>query len=551
MPGNSYYVDVRHEGLNTYRRFSGRDSYVVQQRAAAQLAAWNDKWANIESKKSVLRSKEQKKEDAAKRTKEAEEAVESIENTLVDSLEHSTVINWTALRDVSKFEKQRPVGPTKRAYPAEPQVSLAKYQPVLGFLDRIFSSKKQAKISAARIVFENDVANWRDTRRTIDIENANVKLEYERQIALWDMEDQAHGKQKAAKNTALDAQLAAYLAKQDEAIADYCDTVLSNSDYPDAFPKSWRLDYNAETRMLVVEYSLPNIDALPRLKEVKYSISKDEFTEEFLKDSILEKIYDDLLYQITLRSLHEIFAADSIDAIEAIVFNGWVKAIDKATGQETNGCILSVQVKKPEFSEINLSRANPKACFKKLKGVGSSSLVALVPIRPILQLDTEDERFVPSHEAMAGIDESVNLAAMQWEEFEYLIRQLFESEYSTAGSEVKITRASHDGGVDAVIFDPDPLHGGKSIIQAKRYTNTVGVSAVRDLYGTVMNEGANKGILVTTADFGPDAYEFAKDKPLVLISGNNLLHLLEKHGHKAKIDLKEAKQILQDAGREK
>ena len=66
-----------------------------------------------------------------------------------------------------------------------------------------------------------------------------------------------------------------------------------------------------------------------------------------------------------------------------------------------------------------------------------------------------------------------------------------------------------------------------------------------------MNEGANKGILVTTADFGPDAYEFVKDKPLVLISGNNLLHLLEKHGHKAKIDLKEAKQILQDASREK
>ena len=82
------------------------------------------------------------------------------------------------------------------------------------------------------------------------------------------------------------------------------------------------------------------------------------------------------------------------------------------------------------------------------------------------------------------------------------------------------------------------------MIQAKRYTNTVGVSSVRDLYGTVLNEGASKGILVTTADYGPDAYEFAKGKPLVLLSGANLLHLLEKHGHKAKIDLKEAKRIL-------
>ena len=103
--------------------------------------------------------------------------------------------------------------------------------------------------------------------------------------------------------------------------------------------------------------------------------------------------------------------------------------------------------------------------------------------------------------------------------------------------------ASRDGGVDAVAFDPDPIRGGKIVIQAKRYTNVVGVSAVRDLYGTVMNEGATKGILVTTSNYGNDAYEFAKGKPLTLMNGANLLFLLEKHGHKAKIDLKEAKKL--------
>ncbi|HEY1464738.1 MAG TPA: restriction endonuclease, partial [Terriglobales bacterium] len=96
---------------------------------------------------------------------------------------------------------------------------------------------------------------------------------------------------------------------------------------------------------------------------------------------------------------------------------------------------------------------------------------------------------------------------------------------------------------DAIAFDPDPIRGGKIVIQAKRYTNPVGVSAVRDLFGTVHNEGATKGILVTTSDYGPDAYEFAKGKPLTLLSGSELLYLLEKHGHRAKIDLAEAKRI--------
>ena len=89
---------------------------------------------------------------------------------------------------------------------------------------------------------------------------------------------------------------------------------------------------------------------------------------------------------------------------------------------------------------------------------------------------------------------------------------------------------------------PDPIRGGKIVIQAKRYTNVVGVSAVRDLYGTVMNEGATKGILVTTSNYGNDAYKFAQGKPLTLMNGANLLYLLERHGYKAKIDLKEARQ---------
>ena len=130
---------------------------------------------------------------------------------------------------------------------------------------------------------------------------------------------------------------------------------------------------------------------------------------------------------------------------------------------------------------------------------------------------------------------------MDWLDFENLIRELFEKEFSKGDGEVKITQASRDGGVDTIAFDPDPIRGGKLVIQAKRYTNTVGVSAVRDLYGTVHNQGANKGILVTTSDFGPDAYSFAKDKPFTLLSGGELLYLLAKHGHRAKIDLPEAK----------
>ena len=196
-----------------------------------------------------------------------------------------------------------------------------------------------------------------------------------------------------------------------------------------------------------------------------------------------------------------------------------------------------------ELLKINLREVDAKTCFRSLKGVASPQISSLTPVRPIINVDRSDKRFVNSHDVIDGMGSGANIAAIGWEEFEHLIRQLFEKEFSVAGGEVKVTQASRDGGVDAIAFDPDPIRGGKIVIQAKRYTNTVDVSAVRDLYGTVMAEGATKGIIVTTSGFGPDAHRFAKGKPLTLLDGNNLLYLLAKHGTTARIDLAEAKKL--------
>ena len=185
-----------------------------------------------------------------------------------------------------------------------------------------------------------------------------------------------------------------------------------------------------------------------------------------------------------------------------------------------------------------------KACFKYLKGVCASKIYNTTPITPILTFNKKDRRFVDNKDV--SVNQGTNLAAMHWEEFEHLVRELFEMEFEKNGGEVRVTQASRDGGVDAIIFDPDPLRGGKIVVQAKRYTNTVGVSAVRDLYGTVINEGANTGILITTSDYGHDSYEFAKNKPLKLLNGGHLLALLRKNGRNAHINIEEAKRLMKN-----
>jgi restriction system protein len=566
-------IEVRHGGLNKYRHIRGSDRYVVEQKAAAQEQAWDQIWKKKREREAAIRSKEEKNELAIIKTNEAQKALDDLDNTLKHTLSVDDAIDWSSLLDKKKFSKSKPKKPKSIPkpskprlikIPAEPEKTNQKYCAKLGLLDKVFSSRRIRKENEAENSYLADYNSWVEAKKKAESDNSHIKLKYSKSlearementeielefansIKLWEMEKANYEQKQQSNNNKIKAKKEEYFNKEEGAVFDYCEMVLSNSFYPDYFPQEWDIEFQKETQIIIVDYSLPDIESIPTLKNVKYVMSRDELSETHLSTAALNKLYDSLLYKIALRTIHELYEADAADALKSIVFNGWVDSVDKATGQNVNSCIMSLQALKEDFLSINLEKVDPKESFKQLKGVGSSKLHGLSPVAPIININKEDRRFVSSYAVADDLGDTSNLAAMDWQDFENLIREVFEKEFVSSGGEVKITQASRDGGVDAIAFDPDPIRGGKIVIQAKRYTNVVGVSAVRDLYGTTLNEGATKGILVTTADYGPDAYEFAKGKPLTLLNGGNLLHLLDKHGHKAKIDLKEAKKILSE-----
>ncbi len=552
-PYATYQIEIRHDGLHKYRLIKGTDRYVVEEKAAAQKRAWDEMWEKKQAAESArqdrqraVEEKEEKKALAAERTTEAQDALDEIERTLLHTLEIDDRIAWDSLLDRKPFPRTLPPEPKWHPFPKEPAQSDREFAPIRKWYHAVFTNLRQKAESEAKKRFAIAHEAWRREIPRVDAKNKQLEDDFNRNAEQWQKEKEQYEQEQAGRNGQVLEKKKAYFDRNPQAIVEYCDMVLSNSQYPDTFPHEWNLDYLEEAKTIVVDYFLPSPDEVPTLREVKYVVAKDEFVELQLQEAALNKMYDSLLYKIALRTIHELYESDQVEAVAAVVFNGWVRSIDKGTGKPITVCVLSVQAPRDEFQTIDLRHVDAKVCFKTLKGVGSSKLHGLSPIAPILQLSKEDKRFVSSYSVVGDVDQSTNLAAMAWEDFEHLIREVFETEFSQNGGEVKITQASRDGGVDAVAFDPDPIRGGKIVIQAKRYTNTVGVSAVRDLYGTVVNEGATKGILVTTADYGPDAYGFAKGKPLTLLSGANLLHLLEKHGHKATIDLKAAKQILAD-----
>ena len=114
------------------------------------------------------------------------------------------------------------------------------------------------------------------------------------------------------------------------------------------------------------------------------------------------------------------------------------------------------------------------------------------------------------------LDEAQQLSPSDFEE--YVAQRIFARQ----GYRVHNTPDVKDGGVDIAVTDH---HGHLIIVQCKRYRNTVGSATVRELYGTMIHEGAAHAFLVTTGRISKDAREWARNKPIFLMDGRLLARL--------------------------
>ncbi|MEZ4670187.1 MAG: restriction endonuclease [Anaerolineae bacterium] len=103
-------------------------------------------------------------------------------------------------------------------------------------------------------------------------------------------------------------------------------------------------------------------------------------------------------------------------------------------------------------------------------------------------------------------------------EFEDMIVEL----YQTAGHVARRIGKAGDHGVDIEVTSKS---GEKWVEHCKRWRGSVGEPIVRDFYGVVQHEKADKGIIFTTGKFSSPAYNWARGKPLNLYDGAKLVEL--------------------------
>ncbi|MGC9217385.1 restriction endonuclease [Acidithiobacillus sp.] len=93
------------------------------------------------------------------------------------------------------------------------------------------------------------------------------------------------------------------------------------------------------------------------------------------------------------------------------------------------------------------------------------------------------------------------------------------------GYKVLVTPESGDFGADLVVTD---VHGERAVVQAKRYTGTVGIKAVQEVVGAKAHYKATQAFCITNSDFTPAARTLAKSNDVALLSRKDLIKLIHK-----------------------
>ncbi|MFJ4269514.1 restriction endonuclease [Streptomyces coelicoflavus] len=316
--------------------------------------------------------------------------------------------------------------------------------------------------------------------------------------------------------------------REPDAVTEYFSAALYTSTaWPEGFPRRVAMAYDPAARQLVLDWELPPADVVPQSKYVRYMYAADQYKETPRPVGQRRALYKEVVAQCMLLVLHELFAADEPGALESVALNGFVDGHDPTTGRPDRIFLATVMAERSSFRELHLAQVDAESCLADaLRGQLSARPDQLVAIRPGRRPEEAGHR-VATH----GDDEEPDLYEMDPIAFEGLVAELFEA----MGMRAVTTQRSNDGGVDVHALDPTPIRGGQIVVQVKRYRNTVPPTAVRDLYGTVQDAGANKGVLVTTSGFGPGSHTFANGKPLELISGTELVDLLRRHGLRGRL----------------
>ena len=130
-------------------------------------------------------------------------------------------------------------------------------------------------------------------------------------------------------------------------------------------------------------------------------------------------------------------------------------------------------------------------------------------------LDTLKEEEEKNRLLDSGILEVDEMTGKEFENFLYV-------HFINFGYSVNLTQDSQDYGADLILYKD----GSKTVVQAKRSKNPVGIKAVQEVAGAVRHYKGNKGIVITNNRFTENAYNLVESNDIELWDRKRLVEFI-------------------------
>ena len=388
-----------------------------------------------------------------------------------------------------------------------------------------------AGLFGGKVRYEHRLAAARNAFERAEIDYASAEVERQKRIheqtAHYEAAFLAHQNEVARHNGQI-TQLAAGVRNRDrESVQYYLELALSGTLLPEDVPHAVEVAYSPRGEQAVVRFELPLVDVVPTAESYTYVATTATLREKKRTAARVEQLYRSVVSQMTLLYLRDLFESDP--ELENVELGGHVHFINPATGHREYPCLISLAVDRAKYVGLYLRDVQPDVCLRNLNALVSRHPHQVEAVIPVRDFDLARYSFDESVDVVASLDSRPDLTQMTPTEFEHFVRQLFEAR----GLEGWTTKRTGDDGVDAVVLNPDPIIGGLTIVQAKKYNGVIGVSHIRELVGAMDEMRAGRGILVTTSWFTSGCWNKARENNRIeLIDGGRLRYLVKEHLNK-------------------
>lgn len=368
------------------------------ERAAAQLAradAADQKRLAKEAREAHIAAMEAEVE---RRNSELSQEYDDIDSLLAATLDVDDYVDLTTLRVVAEhppFDRadlELPI-PVPDPIPDPLEPVFAPPPPPKGLFGLFGRKQHEKAIAEAAAAHELALGQWKSTLTSVESARISAAKQHEeveaQRIATLEKERTRYAAECSAReetvverNQAIDALIANIGYGVAEAVQEYVTIVLSNSVYPAHFPVEHDFSFDASTAELRLSVLIPGPDKIASTSSYKYTKSSDEIVATPLSLKARKDRYIGAVFQVALRSIHEVFEADRRGLIKTISLEVGTQTVDPAIGRERYIPFVAMGAERQSFLELDLSNVVPAATLSHLGAAVSKSPYDLVAIDP-------------------------------------------------------------------------------------------------------------------------------------------------------------------------